>query len=958
MSLCSFLVSSGSGCHRATRTRPAAVMVVLLTLLPSGLLAQPPPQRPTFRAGIDLIEIDVTVVNGQGVPVKDLRAPEFTVSVDGQRRSVVTAEFIDLRAETPEGQPANADAGEGFYSSNTAATRGRLIVFMIDRENMTFGAGSNVTHAAARFVEKLTSNDRVALVTLPRPGPLVDFTANHDLVRDAVDGLVGLGLPPLGLLNIGMHEALTLVNAGAGSHAAVMLMERLCGHLRPGTLDRKVCESRVERDARMMVQEQRMLTDNSLRALESILDALRAIEGPKHLVWLSEGLVLDGPGAIIRPIERAAAAARTTIHVLLVDAPLADASVGGLPPTPFEDRAQEEQGLRMLAGMTRGDLRRVGPNADAVFERLEREISGYYLLGVESLPSDQDSEAHEIDVSVLRRGTRVRARREFLLPAPDEEPSGGIDEQMQRALQAPFVVTGLPLRLATYVFQAEDTEKVRVLVAVEIDAVESSPAEVAIGFSLRDVSGNIVSSGSHQATLTPVERPRGVVLEHVVGFTTDPGSYVAKLAVADGRGRSGSVEHPVQAWQLADLPFASGDLLLADPSAAGANGLVVPVEARLSGDRLALYTELYSDDPTTLDGMQVRIEVTESASGGSLVTGTGVLEPGDRPTSRIVSAIVPIDTLPPGRYVARMVVTRDDESLAQLSRPFHVTRPLAPGVTSTPGLASAAPDAMMPAAASQEVVRGLLGDALAFQGAALLSTEVVGFFMDRVDENRPALKAVTSEVRAGNLTGAGRRAFETGDQMAAAFLQGLDLFAQSKWNQAATQFSAALTMTPDFAPASFYLGACYAVGGRDREAATQWRRALLATETAPVEHSTLADALFRTGESREAIALLRGALSVWPEDDTLRKRLAIALALELKYGEALAVIEPYVERHPTDHEVLLLALVTMFSGHVDGSAPLDGDSLVRMRAYADAYGTAEGPHVGLVFDWVRFASGP
>ena len=193
-----------------------------------------------------------------------------------------------------------------------------------------------------------------------------------------------------------------------------------------------------------------MLTDDSLRALESILDALRAIEGPKHLVWLSEGLVIDGPGAIIRPIERAAAAARTTIHVLLVDPPLADVSVGARPPTPLYDRMQEEQGLRQLAAMTRGDLRRVGPNADAVFERLEREISGYYLLGVESLPSDEDGKGHEIDVSVLRRGTRVRARREFLLPAPDEEPNGGIDEQMQRALQAPFVVTGLPLRLATY----------------------------------------------------------------------------------------------------------------------------------------------------------------------------------------------------------------------------------------------------------------------------------------------------------------------------------------------------------------------------------------------------------------------------------------------------------------------------------------------------------------------------
>ena len=99
------------------------------------------------------------------------------------------------------------------------------------------------------------------------------------------------------------------------------------------------------------------------------------------------------------------------------------------------------------------------------------------------------------------------------------------------------------------------------------------------------------------------------------------------------------------------------------------------------------------------------------------------------------------------------------------------------------------------------------------------------------------------------------------------------------------------------------------------------------------------------------------ALTIWPEDDTLLRRLAIAHALELEYDETLAVVEPYVERYPTDHEVLLLALVTMFSGHVDGSAPLDGDSLVRMRAYADAYGTAEGPHLGLVSDWVRFVSG-
>ncbi len=964
MSVCSLLVSFGSGCrHRTIRTRPTAVMAVLLTLLPLGLLAQQALQRPSFRAGIDLIEIDVAVVNGRGEPVVDLRAPEFTVTVEGQPRRVVTAEFIDLQAETPEGEPASAGAGEGFYSSNTGVTRGRLVVFMIDRENMVFGTGSNVTRAAARFIEKLSSNDRVALITLPQPGPLVDFTANHDLVRNAMDGLVGLRSSLPGLRNIGMYEALELVKAGQFSFVAQRLLARVCGS-REENVQFDQCESEIGRDAAMMVQDQRMRTDNSLRALESTLDALRAIEGPKHLVLVSQGLVIDGPTTMIRPIERVAAAARTTIHVLLVDPPVTDTSVALAPATHREDRRKEEQGLSLLAGTTRGDLLRASPNADAAFERLEKELSGYYLLGVESLSSDQDGDSYEIDVKVRRRGTRVRARREVLLPAPDEEPEGGIDERMERALQSPFATTGLLLRVATYVFRAEDPAKVRVTVPLEIDAVESSPSEVAIGFSLRDVDGNIVLSGRQQATLNPVERPRGAVLEHVVSFVADPGSYVARLAVADGHGRSGSVEHPVQAWQLADLPFASGDLLLADASTPAANDLAVPVEARLSGDRLAVYTELYSDEPTTLDSVQVRIDVVESASGESLVTGMGVPELGDDPNSRIVSAIFPTDTLPPGRYLARAVVTREDERLAHLSRPFLVTRPLAPGASPAPGRASASadasasPDAMMPAAATPSVVRELLGETLAFKSDDLLTAEVVGFFMDQIDKGRPALKAVTSEVRAGNLTGAGRRAFLTGDQMAAAFLQGLDLFSQSKWNQAATQFSVALSSAPDFAPAAFYLGACYAVGGRDREAADHWRRALLAPETAPIEHGALADALFRTSTSREAVTLLQEALTVWPENDTLLRRLAIAHALELEYDETRAVVEPYIDRHSTDHTALLLALAALFSGHVDGSAPLDGDSLERMRAYADAYATADGPHVGLVRDWVRVVSEP
>ena len=51
-------------------------------------------QAPVFRSGVEVMEVDVTVVDGQGMPIRDLRAPEFTVTIDGQPRRVVSAEFV------------------------------------------------------------------------------------------------------------------------------------------------------------------------------------------------------------------------------------------------------------------------------------------------------------------------------------------------------------------------------------------------------------------------------------------------------------------------------------------------------------------------------------------------------------------------------------------------------------------------------------------------------------------------------------------------------------------------------------------------------------------------------------------------------------------------------------------------------------------------------------------------
>jgi predicted Zn-dependent protease len=159
---------------------------------------------------------------------------------------------------------------------------------------------------------------------------------------------------------------------------------------------------------------------------------------------------------------------------------------------------------------------------------------------------------------------------------------------------------------------------------------------------------------------------------------------------------------------------------------------------------------------------------------------------------------------------------------------------------------------------------------------------------------------------------------------------------------------------PDFAPASFYLGACYAAVAQDREATTAWRRALLGPVKTPVVYTVLADGLFRLGDPPQAIAPLREAFTTWPDDDQIRRRLAIAYAVTLQDANALIAVAPYLTRHPEDHDALLVALHAIYALQVSDAPPLaDGEALRQMTQYADAYVAAGGPHVAIVTSWLE-----
>ena len=632
-----------------------------------ALAAQTAQQRPTFRSGIDLIEVDVSVIDGDSVPITDLQPTDFSVTVDGEPRRVLQAHF-DLLAkpERDAGRPAPA-AEDIFYTSNTDAERGRLVVIAVDEESILFGEGRHVMKAAGEFVGSLGPGDRLALVAVPQPGVYVDFTTDHDHVSRLLTGLSGRGRRRVGNLNIGVFEAFQIAG-----HSDQRTLEEVFARVCEAGDQVLGCREQIVSESEQIVQKSRFHTDNMRRGLEEILEALRDVDGPKVLLWISGGHVVDGAGLTLRSIEDLVVDARTTLYVMMVDEPLAgDITQASSPPSPRQDRRMKEEGLHLAAAMSRGTVFRAHFNPGPIFDRLEREMSGYYLLGVESRPTDPDKDRRKIAVSVRREGARVRARREISF-AP-EDPDRTVDERLWTMLRSPVATKDLPLRVATYAYQEAESAPVRVLVAAEIDAPAGILSELTLGFMLRDPDGKVVSRGQKLITPRVDPAPFGPVFATTFSMTVEPGTYSLRLGVVDSAGRHGSVEHPVHAEPLSRGPLAVGDLMVADQASSPPGARLAPVEARVSSGRLFAYTELLADSAALWQDLDVYVDVADDATGPGRAGATMTMQETKDPLRRVVAADLTVAHLPPGPYVARLLVMQDSVELARLHRPFQIT---------------------------------------------------------------------------------------------------------------------------------------------------------------------------------------------------------------------------------------------------------------------------------------------
>jgi Flp pilus assembly protein TadD len=687
------------------------------------------------------------------------------------------------------------------------------------------------------------------------------------------------------------------------------------------------------------------------------------------MIILSQGLMLEGAQGESSALATLAAEARVTINVLMFDQVVGSASQSRISETLSQDRDLREGGLETLAGRSRGSLFRVVTNPEFVFERLRHEISAHYMLGVEPAERDRDGKPHQIQVKVGRQNVQVRARRQvqYTRLTPN---SWSRDVVMGRVLRSPAANTELPMRLSTYTFRDTAPNKVKLILAAEIDP-ESMEKELdlAIGFAVFDDMGKAVLSGQERKIYSA---NTDLPIRYELALPVDPGQYRLRLAAVDMSGKSGSVEREVPVFGMANEEFAMGDLILSSVREGRGNDLRAPVVLQVSDGQLATYTELYTNKPGTLDDTKVTFEIADTADGPALQSSSAeIRERGDQ-TMRQALSVVPVGALPPGRYIARAVFSKGDKNIGKLSRPFNITAKAlsatgatgakgATGATGAIGATGAAGGADAGAATNVGATRAAMTGVVVavrpavFKKEDVLTPEMLRVVYDAFDKNHPAAKAATARARAGKIQGTALMALDAGDQAAGSLLRGIELLMKGDLNPAANQFGVALRNAPDAPIASFFLGACYAAAGRDKEAVSSWERARAAKLDLPVLQLVIADAWLRLGQPADALEPLRLALERQPQDDDIRRNLAIAQSHLGLHEQAYPTIVPYLERNPKDADALMIALHALYQIHIEGktigSAAEDKAKAVE---YARAYAAANGPQQALVEKWAEY----
>lgn len=626
-------------------------------------------QQPTFKSGVSLVTLDVTVVDRDGHPVTGLTPDDFAVTLEGQPRPVRVLDYLEFGTSASSASAPSREASN--VSAATSARGSRSVLLLLDDLSYPPGAttAKTVTTAAEGFLEQLDVSDVVAVASTSGLAPPVNPTRDRAVVRTALQKMVGRNDDTTAPFYISVPEAIEIERDFVRE-----TLSRVAGRecLETG-LSPEVCPDQVRAMARGYARSTLHRVAMQMNAYRTVIEAMKVMPAPRVLILLTRGLppiVEEGLKSQLDPITQAAAEAGVQFYSLTV--PDVGADAGDTTQERAKARREEgavlNNGAHVVASAAGGEAFNVIGTAKRFFTRIEAETSGLYRLGVEAPLADDAGDAAYLlkaKVKVSRPGVTVRTRPKVLANTPPPEPKTP-DELLKTALQEGGTSYGVPIAMATALRRAPGATgpQAALQLGLNVQVPSVIPGPVAMMFGVLDSTGAFVQAGK-----VPLAQPASGA-DHVISVPVSipEGTYRLRISAVDADGNVGSLEQPLAATLATLGPFKVSELFTSWSGSDNTSHFLALERLPDSATILSSSLELYAPNAAALAG-----DVTVHFALARVIEGADDLSEMDQTlapyvdgTTLAFTSELSVDGLPPGAYNLTATVRQGEVELGSV----------------------------------------------------------------------------------------------------------------------------------------------------------------------------------------------------------------------------------------------------------------------------------------------------
>lgn len=545
---------------------------ILTGFLAITLAAAAQDETPTFRSGVQLVELSVSVRDAGGKPVTNLTGADFILMEDGKQRP------IDLFSApaTPESQvAASSSLPEGVFSNAPELNRNArgIVMVMMDSLNTCVPDQMQAKRQVATFLRNLPPRQRMALYAVG-----MQFQVLHDFTEDP---------EPL----IARMQRAAVASAEVAPFAAT---DGSNTQLLDGRMDTFAQAPLAERQIRAWLDQHRTLGNyaqydarvrTTLSALEGIARSVEGLPGKKTLIWLSGGFQeFTGPPTM--PTGRTsgrsgvaladeifntseefqqvlALATRAGLTIYTIDsrgvAPQGDIAPGVCDGIHAGEKLANQQALREAAATTGGRAFMNSNDLTGALAEVMDEIEGTYTLGFYVSADRQGGRRRAadspraIEVRTRQPGLQVSHRKSY---SPTVEPQKGrAGDPAQQALASPVDQTGI-IFLAGLLPPQEGNGESLLQAVIPVSQLQfsqkgqSHSTVLRLLLSPRTVDGKALPAKSHtvRATLTEPQmqqaRATGLIVRQPIALPANAASL--RIVIQEpANGLLGSLSMPL-----------------------------------------------------------------------------------------------------------------------------------------------------------------------------------------------------------------------------------------------------------------------------------------------------------------------------------------------------------------------------------------------------------------------------